>query len=168
MRDFLDLITRQISRLLNVWVLAGALATACFFSAVTLAVLGIGRSDHPPAIQSTAILKIVPAIMITPSMPGTGAAPGEPGQTVPAPPSATISLGSYVQVIGTGGTGLRLRAQPGLNSDVLLLASETEVFQVDDGPVELDGYTWWHLVGPFEATRQGWAVTNYLETVQNP
>jgi hypothetical protein len=55
-----------------------------------------------------------------------------------------------------------------LNGNVLLVASEAEVFKVDEGPVEMDEYTWWHLAGPFDDSRQGWAVVNYLEIVQNP
>jgi len=50
----------------------------------------------------------------------------------------------------------------------LLLGSEAEVFRVQDGPREVDGYTWWYLVGPFDETRRGWAVANYLQIVQNP
>jgi hypothetical protein len=73
-----------------------------------------------------------------------------------------------VQIIGTGGDGLRLRDQPGLDGKVLLLGSEAEVFRVQDGPREVDGYTWWYLVGPFDETRRGWAVANYLQIVQNP
>jgi len=167
MSESFNLIIRQITRVLNLWVVVGALATACFLSAISLAVLGFGRSDHQPAMQSTAVLSIIPAELTTPGPSATGIAPAGPGQTVP-PPSGDIIIGGYVQVIGTGGTGLRLRSQPGLEGDVLLLASEAEVFQVDDGPVDIDGYSWWHLVGPFETTRQGWAVANYLESVQNP
>ena len=88
--------------------------------------------------------------------------------TVPAPPAGVIAKDAYVQVVGTGGTGLRLRSEPGLNSDILLLGSEAEVFLVQDGPVDMDGYIWWFLIGPFDETRQGWAVSNYLEVVQEP
>jgi hypothetical protein len=79
-----------------------------------------------------------------------------------------IAIGAHVQIQGTGGDGLRLRSEPGLNGEILLLGSESEVFRVADGPVDTDGYTWWHLVGPFDETRQGWAVSNYLVVVQNP
>jgi hypothetical protein len=63
---------------------------------------------------------------------------------------------------------LRLRDQPGLNSEIRMVVSEAEVFLVQEGPVDLDGYLWWRLVGPFDDTRQGWAVSNYLNLVQNP
>jgi hypothetical protein len=62
-----------------------------------------------------------------------------------------------------------LRVEPGLDSQVRLLGLETEVFQVTDGPQEVDGFTWWYLVAPFDETRNGWAVSNYLAaTTQNP
>jgi hypothetical protein len=88
---------------------------------------------------------------------------------VPLPPaSEAISIGALVQVSGTGGDGLRLRAEPGLNSQVLFLGLESEVFQVSDGPRQADGYTWWLLVAPYDPTLSGWAVANYLVVVQSP
>jgi hypothetical protein len=54
------------------------------------------------------------------------------------------------------------------NSNVLMVASEAEVFRVVDGPVISDDYSWWHLQGPYDETRHGWAVVSYLEIVQNP
>ena len=48
------------------------------------------------------------------------------------------------------------------------MASEAEIFIVKDGPIEADGYTWWYLLGPFDETRNGWAVSNYLVLAQNP
>jgi hypothetical protein len=63
---------------------------------------------------------------------------------------------------------VRVRSEPGLQSDTLFVALEAEVFQIDDGPTQADGYTWWHLVAPFDATHRGWAVSNYLSVVQKP
>jgi hypothetical protein len=51
---------------------------------------------------------------------------------------------------------------------VRFLGLEAEVFQVSDGPRQVDGYTWWFLVAPYDASVQGWAVANYLAVVQNP
>ncbi len=77
-------------------------------------------------------------------------------------------MGAYVQITGTAGAGLRFRETPGLQAPVLLLGAEAEVFRVEEGPQEADGYVWWYLVGPYDETRRGWAVANYLETVQAP
>jgi hypothetical protein len=60
------------------------------------------------------------------------------------------------------------REQPGLEAPVLLLGAEAEVFRVEQGPQDADGYVWWYLVGPYDPARLGWAVANYLEVVQNP
>jgi hypothetical protein len=87
---------------------------------------------------------------------------------LPPPPPGNLSVGAYVQVTGTGGDGLRLRSEPGLDSDVRMLGLEGEVFVVQEGPQDADDYTWWYLVGPFDETRRGWAVANFLQVVQNP
>jgi hypothetical protein len=79
-----------------------------------------------------------------------------------------VDIGAFVEITGTGGDGLRLRAEPGLDSDVRMLGGEAEVFQIRDGPREADGYTWWYLVALIDETRNGWAVSNYLAVVQNP
>jgi hypothetical protein len=74
----------------------------------------------------------------------------------------------YVQITGTGGDGLRLRTEAGLGSEVRFLGLEDEVFLIQDGPQNADGYVWWYLVAPFDETRRGWAVSNFLQVVQNP
>jgi hypothetical protein len=76
-----------------------------------------------------------------------------------------ISIGSYVQISGTDGAGLRIRSSPGTDNDVHFIALDEEVFEVDDGPVEKDGYTWWHLVASYDENRNGWAVSSYLKFV---
>ena len=99
-------------------------------------------------------------------MPGSSVTPSS--EAPPSPVPGLISIGAYVQVGGTGGDGLRLRLAPGLASQVRLLGSEAEVFRVDEGPIEMDGYTWWYLVGPFDESRHGWGVSNYLLQVEKP
>jgi hypothetical protein len=161
--------TRRQLPVLNTWVIFGALIIACVLSTSTLILLWLSRLSGAPKSQSTAILQIIPAVTLT-ATGGPSAAATTPGseQNPPTPPPGVISAGAYVQVIGTGGDGLRMRDQPGLNSAIRLVASEAEVFKVDEGPVEADGYTWFRLVGPFDETRQGWAVANFLSVVQNP
>ena len=100
---------------------------------------------------------------------GNGAAADHPNFSRTAvAPTWVIAVGAYVQISGTGGDGLRLRTDPGLDSEVRILGAESEVFQVEDGPKDVDGFTWWYLVGPYDASRRGWAVSNYLSVVQNP
>ena len=83
----------------------------------------------------------------------------------PPPREGVVTVGAYVQIRGTGGDGLRLRAQPGLDAPILALAKEEEVFRVAEGPHSADGYTWWRLEAPDGAPRGGWAVANYLSVL---
>jgi hypothetical protein len=155
---------------LNFWVVLGAfllgLTSLCF----VLGLLLVTRGGAASANQATAILSVIHADTETPI--STNTTPqGENTLTPeipPSPPPGEIEVGAYVQVTGTGGDGLRLRIEPGLDAQILKLGSEAEVFRVQDGPREIDGYTWWYLVGPFDSTRYGWAVANYLVIVQGP
>ncbi len=116
-------------------------------------ILTVAASTLTPVIQPP-----TPAATITPTL-----APSS------APPSNDkIQVGSYVQIGGTGGAGLRLRSTPGTKSSPLFLGMEAEAFHVEDGPKYMDGFTWWYLVAPYDKNRSGWAVSNYLLIIQNP
>jgi hypothetical protein len=155
---------------LNPWVLGIAILLACFLFASTIVLLWVTRPGPRQNEQITAEFNVLPAPTINPTAerPTSLATPTSAQEAIPSPMPGVIAIGAYVQVVGTGGDGLRLRSEPGLNGQVRLLASEAEVFRVNDGPQELDDYTWWYLIGPFDETRQGWAVSNYLQIVQNP
>jgi len=157
----------ELGRLLDLispWVIVGALVIACLLTTVSLAVFNLGRSRQPAQTLSTAVINVIPAPTFTPEP--TVAAVETPGAGTSLP-SGPIAKGAQVKVTGTSGNGLRLRDQPGLNGKVLLLGTETEVFKVEDGPVETDGYTWWYLVSPFDPERKGWGVGDYLVVI-NP
>lgn len=82
-----------------------------------------------------------------------------------------IGIGMYVQILGTGGDGLRLRSGAGMSYDPIFLGMEAEVFEVMDGPREGDGFMWWFLKAPYDPNRKGWARSDYLSVVstsQNP
>jgi hypothetical protein len=105
--------------------------------------------------------------------PPTQAASAEPTASAAQPeqkptPGEGIRKGVYVQIVETGGDGLRLREAPGTTSKALFLGMESEVYKVDDGPNELDGYTWFHLVAPYDASRNGWAASKFLSLVPTP
>jgi hypothetical protein len=157
-----------LSSLISLRVVGAAILIASCLLLATLGLLWATRSEGSHTGQSTAVMNKIPAE--TPLPPGQTPA-GSPGLTETAPPSpppGVIAIGAYVQITGTSGTGLRFREQPSLQSPVLLLGAEAEVFRVEDGPRDADGYTWWYLVGPYDDTRRGWAVANYLEVVQEP
>jgi hypothetical protein len=152
----------------RVWMIIVGLAITIFLLLLTGVLLFLGRRRHPPA-PLPAVLEIIPARTNVPDP--TSVSGGLPIGSAIVPPAqhgVGLVVGAHVQVTGTGGDGLRLRDQPGLNGNVFLVASEAEVFRLEDGPVEMDGYTWWLLVGPFDETRRGWGVANYLEIIKNP
>ena len=85
----------------------------------------------------------------------------------PAPTDQNgIALGKFVQISGTGGVGLRIRAGAGTEYDTNFLANESEVFKVIGGPVEANNITWYQLVAPYDESRQGWASAEYLVLIQ--
>jgi hypothetical protein len=79
-----------------------------------------------------------------------------------------IGVGVYVQIFGTEGSGLNIREGTGLTTEVRFVAYEAEVFEVRDGPVVVDDFTWWLLVTPVDEARSGWAAANYLSVVPSP
>jgi len=161
---------KSILSFLNIWVIGGAVSVACILLFLSISVLWVTRSSPSLTDPVTAIVKItsVSSEFDSTTTPEPSNNPSDATQYPPSPPPGDLALGAYVQITGTSGEGLRLRDQPGLSSRVLLLGSEAEVFRIDGGPQEIDGYLWWYLVGPFDETRRGWAVANYLRVVQNP
>jgi hypothetical protein len=81
---------------------------------------------------------------------------------LPPDPGSAIQVGMTVHISGTGGDGLRIRQEPGVNSTPLFLGADNEEFLVKAGPELVDNLTWWYLEAPFDDKRQGWAAANYL------
>lgn len=156
--------------LFDPWLILGALGFAVALSIATMLLLWFTRPSQtavsiPPA--AVTVITLPTATPIPPS-PTPTLTPTPVVTDLPIPPPGDISIGAYVQITGTGGDGLRLREGPGLARDVRLLGLEAEVFLVEDGPQTMDGYAWWFIQGPFDDSRRGWAVSNYLRVVQNP
>ena len=156
--------------LFNPWVIGGAIAFSVVLACITFSLLWVTRPAEPAFAPATAVLNIIPfpsstPVILTPTPTVTAQLTGE---VPPAPGPGLIITGDFVQISGTGGDGLRLRSEPGLNGAVNFLAYEGEIFKVSDGPRESDGYTWWYLVAPYDESVQGWAVSNFLLVVQNP
>lgn len=138
---------------------------ACLYFGLVLT-----RPGSTAALRATPQVQIISAPTSTRPFPTASPTPTpEPTDSVPEPPPpGDIAIDALVQITGTGGDGLRFRTEPGLNGQVIFLAIEAEVFRVSDGPREADGYTWWYLVGPYDPEKTGWAVSNYLQVIQNP
>ena len=100
----------------------------------------------------------------------TSSAPATPtiDPFAPTPAPTGIALGNYVQITGTEGQGLRIRSEPGLNGESVFLGFDSEVFIIQDGPRESDGFIWWYLVAPYDETRVGWAASDFLTYIPSP
>ena len=137
---------------------------------VCLATLWISQPPATAPGQATAIITKIPAPSATfpVELPtSVAAATLTPVDDPPAIPGS-ITVGTFVQIAGTGGDGLRLRIEPNINAEIRFLGQESEVFEVRDGPTAADSYTWWYLVAPFDESRNGWAVAPYLVIIENP
>jgi hypothetical protein len=131
---------------------------------VTLAILFLGKNPLPDPNLVPDITKI-PAPTLTARPLSPSLSPSPTPTSIFFLPEGAIGLGAYVQVIGTGGAGLRMRSDPGLSSTVNFTALESEVFLVIDGPVVADDYTWWHLEAPYDTTRNGWSASEFLTPI---
>jgi len=132
---------------------------------VGLAVLFLGR-DLAPAAGATPEVTKIAAPTLTPVSTAQPPTPTPTATSIFFLPEGVIGVGAYVQVTGTGGAGLRMRAEPGLAGAVNFTALDAEVFLVIDGPVEADGYTWWHLEAPYDASRSGWSAGDFLTPIE--
>ncbi|MDP3185902.1 MAG: hypothetical protein Q8M58_11555 [Anaerolineales bacterium] len=174
-----------MKNILNIKVILGALILASLLLCATLVyILWAGQAAHladPSAVASgqallpaSAALTLIPAPTSTPryAAPTPTLAPPLPAASpfvvTPTPLPGTFTVGAYVQISGTEGQGLRLRARPGLNSQPLFLGYDSEAFLVTNGPQQADGHTWWYLTAPYDQTRSGWAVQDYLSVIPSP
>jgi len=168
-----------MKNILNGKVLIGMLATASALMLISLVLILAKRPASPAGpsavasgqapLPASAAMTIIAAPTSTPR----GLAP-TPSLPPPAPLSTPtlqpgmFGVGVYVQITGTEGQGLRLRAGPNLSAQPLFLGYDSEVYQVVDGPAEADGHTWWKLTAPYDINRTGWAVQDYLTVIQSP
>ena len=181
-----------MKNILNIKVILGALILASVLLCATLVyILWAGQAAHladPSAVASpapaalaqanqalgpvSAALTLIPAPTSTPRYAVPTLTPPLPAASsfvvTPTPLPGTFAVGAYVQISGTEGQGLRLRAQPGLNNPPLFLGYDSEAFLVTDGPQQADGHTWWYLTAPYDQTRSGWAVQDYLSVIPSP
>jgi len=152
-------------QLFNKWVILGALLLAGFLLLITAISIGLTSSSR------TSDVGFAPAdVTVIPVPTGNSGAPPTPTIDPFASPTspAGIAIGNYVQISGTNGEGLRIRKDPGLDGEFEFLGYDSEVFVVQDGPREVDGYEWWYLVAPYDDTRVGWAASDFLSYVPAP
>jgi hypothetical protein len=146
----------------TIWVLLGALGLAGTLILLVAALIYFIPAA-PSSSQSAAQLTVIPAPTLTPSPAATSSAVSGPQATSQAVDG--IAVGMFVQITGTGGDGLRLRAGPGKGNEPRFLGYESEVFRVKDGPKFADDLTWWFLEAPYDPSRSGWAAAQFLKMV---
>ncbi len=148
------------------WIMALILGGGLF--AGLLILLNFNRPVRPPVGAVTAALTVIPSLRetVTPAAPEFN--PTDILKDTVTLEPGEIGVGAFVQVRDTGGDGLRLRKGPGLGYEMQFLGLDGELFQIGDGPVDADGYTWWFVVGSYDETRQGWAAVDFLAVVPNP
>lgn len=152
------------------WVVVGSISVAGILLTSSFLYLWFSKPAAPLIDAPTAVITVVPPptatipiVTITPDIWAT------PTPTITSTSSPLgIHIGGYVQIVDTGGSGLNLRAAPGLSENINYLGLEAEVFIVRDGPRIADDFTWWFLVAPIDESRNGWAVVDYLAVIQNP
>jgi len=155
----------DIRQLFNKWVILGALILAGLLTLITA--LSIGWGGPPQASDvgfAPANLTMIVAPTATSDVPPTATV----DPFAPSPTPTGLAVGSYAQITGTGGEGLRIRSEPGLTGEPVFLGFDSEVFLVQDGPREADGYTWWYLVAPYDDARAGWAASDFLTYIPAP
>jgi hypothetical protein len=160
----------MIKQVLNGKVMIAALGIAFLLLCGSVVYILVTRPAAPVTDPGpvTAALTIIPAATGTPrTLPPTLTSLPPTPTLPPTPAPGEFALGAYVQV-DTGGDALRIRAEPGLNSDPLFLAFDAEVFLVTDGPRSADGYTWWYLAASYDTARTGWAAQDFLTVIPSP
>lgn len=156
---------RRNSPRFSAWIIPAAIAIGALLFAVVVVITILLKPQQVSAQQSTAVVTVIyaptstPLLLTTPDI-----------NLTPTPESSGVTIGGigtgiYVQISGTDGTGLRLRKEPGVESEILFIGYDAEVFQVTDGPRELDSYVWWYLTAPYDQSRSGWAAANYLTVI---
>jgi hypothetical protein len=152
----------------NIYPIIGGIVFAIILVVVgIILVLWAGRTRREPALSPEVMISQIPAptptteiLLPTQSMIEATA------QAVVIPPGM-IGIGIYVQVTGTDGSGLRMRAEPGTSGEVRFVAMDAEAFLVIGGPVEQDEYTWWQLEAPYDKNRTGWSVDAFLSPLED-
>lgn len=125
-------------------------------------------SDEAPSTSPLAVITQIAAPTSTPVLLATFEPTITPIPTLSAEDKKGIYVTGYAQITGTAGDGLSIRSGPATTFAVNFIGLDAELFKVIDGPVEADGYTWWKVEAPYDTSRNGWCVDNYLSPVTAP
>ncbi len=155
----------SLKSLFNPITIATAIILLLGLILVSLAGLFLGR-DVALAGVLTPEVTLIPAPTFTPGNLLPTLMPTPTSTLIIFLPEGMIGVGGYVKVAGTEGAGLRMRSDPNLDGEINFTAMDAEVFLVIGGPVESDGYTWWHLEAPYDKNRTGWSAGDFLSPIE--
>ncbi len=151
------------------WLSAGlgvVLGTITLFALIALGYFTRQAQGSIPPATPILITINAPTASVTISPPTETSEPANTSTPTLSPEAdGSLSLGRLAEVYGTEGDGLRMRDNAGLDSKIVFIAVESEVFELRDGPVQKDGYEWWFLVNPYNLDKTGWAVSTYLRAI---
>lgn len=74
-----------------------------------------------------------------------------------------LAVGSAVEVTGTGGDGLNVRASPGTSGAVAGVEKDGASGIILEGPASGSGFTWWRV--QWKDGLMGWSVDTYLKAM---
>jgi len=161
MGEYFRNITYRFKQAWNVWVGVGAgLLAVLICGAAFLLVWVLTPTTVSSDAATRAVVTRLPAPTYTPVVAMT------PTPVVDERLLDGIGLGMTVEIFDTGGAGLRFRAEPGIDANIQFIAADQEMFRIEGGPVEEDGFVWWYLVSDAVRERSGWAVASYLQVVE--
>lgn len=111
-------------------------------------------------------------LLATPTLP-EGFNPGESilqGPTLEAvvftATPESIAIGKQILVVDVGSNELNVRDIPGIQgSQIVFLAKDGAIFNIVEGPLQGDGFTWWKIQDPANPNLSGWAAANFLEVI---
>lgn len=153
---------RRLAAKINGWVMLAAVLVAGGLMLLTAFLFFLLPNPSAGSPDPAQAVTVIPAPTLTPTLPRALETP----TPTPPPSIGGISVGSYVQITGTDGQGLRLRSGPGIDNPPRLLGMDSELFLVKDGPRPADDFIWWYLEAPYDPQRSGWAAANYLTVVE--
>ncbi len=151
---------------LSIYSIIGGILIAGILIGLVVVLFSLSGKTRPtPPISSQVNITQIPAPTSTPIL----AIPTDLADLTPTSqavlPPGVIGVGAYVQVSGTSGSGLRMRTEPGTNTEIRFIALDAEVFLVIGGPEEKDGYTWWQLEASYDKNRTGWSADAFLTAI---
>ncbi len=156
---------QNITSIFNPFTLATAGILLVGLVLISVVILFFGRGPAPQT-GSLPEVTLIPAPTLTPRVANPTRTPTPTPTSIFFLPEGVVGVGIYVQVTGTGGAGLRIRKEPGLGSEVIFSAMDSEMFLVIDGSVVADGYTWWHVEAPYDRNRNGWSAADFLTPIK--